>query len=124
MRIMDGSNLIKNHKIKLTLKCPGDNIFKVLPFILVTLEDVLMSYEKVAQAKPNLIIGTKQTLKAIKNGEVQELVIADDADQKITGKLMLLAKEYNVPQSHVNSMKKLGKACGIDVSAATVAIKQ
>ena len=38
-----------------------------------------MSYEKVKQAR-KLVIGTKQTLKAIKNGIVKEVIIAEDAD--------------------------------------------
>ena len=32
-----------------------------------------MSYEKVTQAKITIIIGTKQTLKAMKNGEVRSV---------------------------------------------------
>ncbi|WP_112179263.1 MULTISPECIES: 50S ribosomal protein L7ae-like protein [Paraliobacillus] len=83
-----------------------------------------MSYEKVAQVKDNLIIGTKQTLKAIKNGEVSEVVIAVDADQRVTSKVSQLAEEMNVPCTQVDSKKRLGKACGIDVGTATVAIKQ
>lgn len=83
-----------------------------------------MSYEKVAQVKDNLIIGTKQTLKAIKNGEVSEVVIAVDADQRVTSKVSRLAEEMNVPCTQVDSKKRLGKACGIDVGTATVAIKQ
>ncbi|WP_182201194.1 50S ribosomal protein L7ae-like protein [Paraliobacillus salinarum] len=83
-----------------------------------------MSYEKVAQVKEQLIIGTKQTLKAIRDGEVTEVVIAVDADQQITNKVSQLAKEMNIPCIQVDSKKKLGKACGIDVGTATVAIKQ
>lgn len=83
-----------------------------------------MSYEKVAQVKDNLIIGTKQTLKAIKNGEVSEVVIAVDADPRVTSKVSQLAEEMNVPCTQVDSKKRLGKACGIDVGTATVAIKQ
>lgn len=83
-----------------------------------------MSYEKVAQVKGQLIIGTKQTLKAIRDGEVTEVVIAVDADQQITNKVSQLAKEMNIPCVQVDSKKKLGKACGIDVGTATVAIKQ
>jgi large subunit ribosomal protein L7A len=82
-----------------------------------------MSYEKVAQVRDNLIIGTKQTLKAIKNGEVSEVVIAVDADQRVTSKVSRLAEEMSVPCIQVDSMKRLGKACGIDVGTATVAIK-
>lgn len=82
-----------------------------------------MSYEKVTQVKTGLIIGTKQTLKAMKNGEVSEVVIADDADQRITSKVSRAANELNIPCLRVDSMKKLGEACGIDVGAAIVAIK-
>ncbi|WP_221569195.1 50S ribosomal protein L7ae-like protein [Alkalihalobacillus sp. TS-13] len=80
-----------------------------------------MSYEKVTQAT-NFIVGTKQTIKALQNGEVKELIVANDADQRVTNKVVHIAKEKSVPVTNVESMKKLGKACGIDVGAATVAI--
>ncbi|MGM8365556.1 50S ribosomal protein L7ae-like protein [Virgibacillus sp. W0181] len=83
-----------------------------------------MSYEKVAQHKARTIIGTKQTLKAMRNGEISELFIANDADQQIIGKVIELANSLNIPCSHVDSMKKLGAACGIEVGASTVALKQ
>ncbi|SFG10943.1 large subunit ribosomal protein L7A [Halobacillus alkaliphilus] len=83
-----------------------------------------MSYEKVAQAKSEIVIGTKQTLKAMKNGEVNEVITADDADQTMTMKVVRLARELRIPHTRVSSMKELGNACGIDVGAATVAIKQ
>lgn len=83
-----------------------------------------MSYEKVDKVKPNLIIGTKQTLKAMKNGQVSEVFIADDADQHITEKIELLADELNVTCRRVDSMEKLGEACGIDVGASAAAVKQ
>lgn len=80
-----------------------------------------MSYEKVAQAE-EIIIGTKQTVKALKNGNVKEVIIAEDAEPKVTMKVVQLAEEKKVPLTRVDSMKKLGKACGIEVGAATVAI--
>ncbi|EIJ80025.1 L7Ae-like ribosomal protein [Bacillus methanolicus PB1] len=80
-----------------------------------------MSYEKVLQAR-NIIVGTKQAVKALKSGIVLELVIANDADPNLTAKAVDAAKEMNVPVTCVDSMKKLGKACGIEVGAATVAI--
>ncbi|KAB8127622.1 50S ribosomal protein L7ae-like protein [Gracilibacillus oryzae] len=83
-----------------------------------------MSYEKVAQVNIEKIIGTKQVLKAIKNGEATEVIIASDADTQLMGKVSQAAKNHNIPISYVDSMKKLGKTCGIDVGAATVAIKQ
>ncbi|WP_066189186.1 MULTISPECIES: 50S ribosomal protein L7ae-like protein [Gracilibacillus] len=83
-----------------------------------------MSYEKVAQADNGTIIGTKQVLKAIKNGHAREVIIASDADLHITSKVSQAAAEHQVPCNYVDSMTQLGKSCGIDVGAATVAIKQ
>ncbi|WP_409303739.1 50S ribosomal protein L7ae-like protein [Peribacillus sp. SCS-155] len=82
-----------------------------------------MSYEKVIQAKI-VIIGTKQTVRALKNGSIQEVIIASDADRYLTAKVAETATELNVPITYVDSMRMLGKACGIDVGAATVAIKK
>jgi large subunit ribosomal protein L7A len=80
-----------------------------------------MSYEKVLQAK-NLIIGTKQTEKALKAGNVIEIVVAEDADQRLTTKAIQTALDNNIPVLYVDSMKKLGKTCGIEVGASVVAI--
>jgi large subunit ribosomal protein L7A len=80
-----------------------------------------MSYEKVAQAK-KIIVGSKQTVKALKAGEVIELVIAKDADMKVTANLLQTAGEMNTAITYVDSMKNLGKACGIAVGASAVAI--
>lgn len=81
-----------------------------------------MSYEKVSQAK-EVFIGSKQSLKALKEKSVTEVIIADDADRRVTNKVLLAAEESGIPIIRVDSMKKLGKACGIEVGAATVAIK-
>ena len=80
-----------------------------------------MSYEKVLQAK-RFVIGTKQTVKALKEGNVRELIVASDADPKLTAKVVNEALDINVPIQYVDSMLKLGRACGIEVGASTVAI--
>ncbi|PAE22985.1 MULTISPECIES: 50S ribosomal protein L7ae-like protein [Bacillaceae] len=80
-----------------------------------------MSYDKVLQAK-SIIVGTKQTVKALKLGTIDEVVVASDADPRVTAKVVSTATEMDVPIVYVDSMKKLGKACGIEVGAATVAI--
>ncbi|ADP34748.1 50S ribosomal protein L7ae-like protein [Bacillus atrophaeus] len=80
-----------------------------------------MSYDKVSQAK-SIIIGTKQTVKALKRGSVKEVVVAKDADPILTSSVIKLAKDQGIAVSVVESMKKLGKACGIEVGAAAVAI--
>ncbi|MEK3798947.1 50S ribosomal protein L7ae-like protein [Peribacillus sp. FSL H8-0477] len=82
-----------------------------------------MSYEKVLQAK-SVVIGTKQTVRALKNNMIVEVFIAEDADPFITSRVAMTSRELNVPITYVDSMRLLGKACGIDVGAATVAIKK
>lgn len=81
-----------------------------------------MSYEKVTQAS-DVVIGTKQTMKALKAGLIKELVIAEDADLHVLDEVLTLAEQNKVPVTKVDSMRKLGKACGIDVGASAVAIK-
>lgn len=80
-----------------------------------------MSYEKVKQASKT-IIGTKQAVKAIRAGQVAEVFIARDADSWVTEPVRKLAEELKVPINIVESRKELGKACGIQVGAAVVAI--
>lgn len=80
-----------------------------------------MSYEKVLQAT-KIVIGTKQTVKVLKDGCSCELIIASDAETKVTAAVVKLAQELNIPIIYVDSMKKLGKACGIEVGASTVVI--
>jgi len=80
-----------------------------------------MSYEKVLQAD-KIIIGTKQAAKALKQGIVKTLVVAEDVDPKVTMDLIEQAKELNIPILRVESTKKLGKACEIEVGASAVAI--
>lgn len=82
-----------------------------------------MSYERVTQLQSRIIIGSKQTIKAMSNGEVCEVFIAQDADQHITESLVSLAKELDIPHVIVDSKQKLGAACKIDVDASTVAIR-
>lgn len=82
-----------------------------------------MSYEKVQQAKKKRV-GLKQTLKSIEQQDVDEVIVAEDADPQIISKIIDCCQEYGVPISYVDSMKKLGKTCGIDVGAATVALKK
>lgn len=82
-----------------------------------------MSYEKVQQAKKKRI-GLKQTMKCIELRDADEVVIAEDADPHIISQILYTCRQNEIPISYVDSMKKLGKTCGIDVGAATVALKK
>ncbi|MGY4691827.1 50S ribosomal protein L7ae-like protein [Salibacterium sp. K-3] len=82
-----------------------------------------MSYEKVSQAD-EVLIGTKQTLKALEANFVKEVIVAGDAENRVISKVLLTAESKGVPVHTVDSMRRLGKVCGIDVGAAAVALKK
>jgi len=72
--------------------------------------------------KERLRIGVKQTSKAIIEGLAVQVYIARDADQHVTRHVVELAEEQDVEIIYVENMKDLGKACNIDVGAATAVI--
>jgi len=69
-----------------------------------------------------LRIGTKQTVKAVEIGAAKKVFVARDADLKLINKIVALAKKTGVEIVYVDSMKQLGKACGIEVGAAMAAV--
>jgi large subunit ribosomal protein L7A len=80
-----------------------------------------MSYDKVKQAD-KISVGTKQATKAVETGIAAEVFVAKDADPRITTKMVNLCKKMGVQVTYVDSMKQLGKACGIEVGAAIAAV--
>lgn len=70
----------------------------------------------------NKVIGIKQTNKALNQDKVKTLYLAEDVEAHLLEKLKDTASKKCVEIVYVDSMKKLGKACGIDVSAATAAV--
>lgn len=81
-----------------------------------------MPYDKLTQMQSHIIIGTKQTMRAMNNGEVSELYVAEDADRQITQQAINLAKGLDIPFQYVDSKKRLGNACGIDISTSAAAV--
>jgi len=68
------------------------------------------------------VVGVKQTVKAINNSQGKTVYIAKDADNKLIETVEQLAKQNSLEIVYVNTMKELGKLCGIDVGAATALI--
>lgn len=83
-----------------------------------------MPYKRVAAARSHLIAGRKEVIKAMKNGGICEVVIAEDAAQSITSEVEELAEVLSIKCFKIDSKKKLGVACGIDVPTSAVAIKK
>ena len=68
------------------------------------------------------VVGTKQTIKAIEKGNVIEVYVAKDAEGHVVRDLLEKSKTKEIPVVYVDTMVELGKACGIDVGAASAAI--
>jgi large subunit ribosomal protein L7A len=79
-----------------------------------------MLYERLKNAKKT--IGTKQTTKAVQKGIARVVYIARDAEKHITVPLLELCSENAVEVVMVESMVELGRACGIEVGAASAAL--
>lgn len=67
-------------------------------------------------------IGVRQSLKAVENGLAQMVLIANDADEKVVRNIKEICAANDVKVIYVDSMKQLGKACGIEVGAAVACV--
>jgi large subunit ribosomal protein L7A len=80
-----------------------------------------MEHEELRGAK-NKVIGTKQAHKHLVKGDVIRLYVARDAEEHVVRGVLSAARERGIEVAWVDSMKELGRACGIEVGAATVAL--
>ena len=67
-------------------------------------------------------VGLKQSIKKIRSGEAKKVFVALDAAPGLVEEISAACKEKNVPVQNVAEMKELGRAAGIDVGAAVVAV--
>jgi large subunit ribosomal protein L7A len=68
------------------------------------------------------VIGTKQTLNAIIQGDVLKVYIALDIDNSVKNRIIEAVNKHDIEVESVDSKLELGRACGIDVGAAVAAI--
>ena len=74
--------------------------------------------------KEGRIVGLNQTLKALEDGKAKEVFLARDADHTLRTAVLKGCTNQGVPVKEIDSMKLLGRACGIDVKAAVACIVQ
>ena len=67
-------------------------------------------------------VGLKQSIKKIKSGEAKKVFVAQDASPALVDEIKAACKQFNIPVNEVSEMKELGRAAGIDVGAAVVAV--
>ena len=70
----------------------------------------------------NRVVGVKQVLRAMKAGKLERAYVANDVDTFLYQQVVRTAEAENVPVTRVDSMKALGEACGVQVSAAAAGI--
>ncbi|MFA5383696.1 MAG: ribosomal L7Ae/L30e/S12e/Gadd45 family protein [Eubacteriales bacterium] len=67
-------------------------------------------------------VGSKQTLKAIKRGQVKVVYIALDAEKQVTQVILQVCQSQGIPVVEIETMYSLGRICGIEVGCAVAAI--
>ena len=67
-----------------------------------------------------LVVGTKQTIRALSEKKVLELYIAEDADEFLKAKLLQAAGDVKI--IYVPTMRELGGKCRIAVGTAVCAV--
>lgn len=80
-----------------------------------------MPYERLKSARKKTV-GSKQTLKAIERGQAKMVFVARNADRFVTDPIIKASELKNIKVLEVDSMKNLGRACGIDVGCASASI--
>ena len=78
-----------------------------------------MSNELANSAK---VVGVKQVRRALNAGRAKRLYLARDADPQLIHPLAGQAREQGVETLWLDSMKELGRSCGIAVGAAVAAV--
>ncbi len=72
--------------------------------------------------KDKLVVGLKQSAKAMSSGLAKSIYIANNTDPVIVSDLEKTATENNVGVIYVDTMKELGTMCGINVGASCAVI--
>jgi len=72
----------------------------------------------------SILIGLKQSLKAVKSGEAERAFVAKDADSHVRDPFIKECESAGVPVEYYETCESLGQACKIDVGAACAVVKK
>ena len=67
------------------------------------------------------VVGVKQTRKAVLSGTASRVFVARDAERRVVVPVLDACEQAGLPVTWIETMAELGKACGIEVGAATAA---
>ena len=68
------------------------------------------------------VVGVKQSRRAIREGRAVQVFLATNADPALTAPLAEMCATEGIPVEQEQTMEELGKAAGIQVGAAVVAV--
>lgn len=69
-----------------------------------------------------IVVGKKQTLRALQRNEAEKILISKDADLHVTKPITDESEKHNVEIIYFDTMKELGESVGINVNAAAAAV--
>lgn len=78
--------------------------------------------EELLRQPENRVVGTKQVLRAIRDGKATRVFLCKDADDFLYRQVEAACGEQHVPITVMDSMEKLGKLCLVGVKTATAAL--
>ena len=86
-------------------------------------QEKVLQLVELARTTGKIKKGTNETTKAVERGQAKLVIIAENVSpEEIVLHLPKLCEEKKVPYIFVKSKEELGKACGIEVSAASACI--
>ena len=72
----------------------------------------------------SIIVGLKQSVKAVKSGMAARAFVASDADTHVKTPFIAACEQNGVEIEYYPTCEQLGQACGIDVGAAVAVVKK
>lgn len=79
-----------------------------------------MALEEIKNAA--IVIGTRQVVKHLHKNQIKKVFIAADAEPHVREPVMELCRQGQIAVEMVESMEILGRAVGIEVGSAAVAL--
>jgi len=68
--------------------------------------------------KGDLIVGARQSMKALTNGNVSEVYMAEDSDEFIKNDFIKECEARDINIVRYNTKAELGRDCGIEIGTA------
>ncbi len=68
------------------------------------------------------VVGLKQVHKAVMQGRAAKVYVSCDAEERLVKPLLEECRQAEIPTDESCTMQQLGRACGISVGTAAVAV--